>query len=186
LSASRSVLANIARPYASALFDLATETKSVAGIEKDLEQMGNLVSSSEDLSRLLVSPVISSEAKSTAIEAVLVKAGFDESVANFIRAVARNGRLFALPAMIEAFGELCAKARGEISAEVISAAPLSKKRLGELAKTLKSKTGKTVKLAASVDPSLIGGLVVRVGSQMIDSSLKTKLGAMKIAMKEVR
>ncbi len=186
LSASSSVFANIAKPYASALFDLANETKSVAEVEKNLSEMGALISSSEDFSQVLSSPVISAEAKTIVIEKILAKAKFHKIVANFIRAVARNGRLFVLPTMIDAFGDLCAKARGEISAEVISAAPLSKKQLGDLAKTLKTKTGKTVTLDASVDPSLIGGLVVRVGSQMIDSSLKTKLSAMKIAMKEVR
>jgi len=186
LSASNSVLANIARPYAAALFDLASETKSIAKVEKDLSEMGTLISSNEDLSRLLTSPVISAEAKTAAVEKILTKAKLNETVANFIRAVARNGRLFVLPTMIEVFGELCAKSRGEISAEVISAAPLNKKQLDDLAKTLKNKTGKTVALDTSVDPSLIGGLVVRVGSQMIDSSLKTKLSAMKIAMKEVR
>jgi len=186
LSASSSVLANIARPYAVALFDLASETKSIAKVEKDLDDMGELISSSEDFSRLLASPVISAEAKAAAVESVLEKSDFLLVSANFIRAVARNGRLFVLSAMIEAFKSLSAKGRDEINADVVSAVPLSKKQIGDLAETLKSKTGKTVTLEQSVDASLIGGLVVRVGSQMIDSSLKTKLSAMKIAMKEVR
>ncbi len=186
MSASSSTLASIARPYASALFDLAKETKSVTDVENGLAKIGELIASSRDLSRLLASPVISADAKQAAMEKILARAGAHELVANFIRAVARNGRLFALPAMIGTFDELCARERNEIGAEVVSAAPLSRKQLGDLARTLQSRTGKKVSLDASVDPSLIGGLVVRVGSQMIDSSLKTKLTAMKIAMKEVR
>jgi F-type H+-transporting ATPase subunit delta len=106
-------------------------------------------------------------------------------VANFLRVVARNGRLFALPAIIRTFAELTAAARDEATAEVTSAAALSDGQRSSLADTLKAKIGKTVTLIEHVDPSLIGGLVVKVGSQMIDSSLKTKLTAMRVAMKEV-
>jgi F-type H+-transporting ATPase subunit delta len=106
-------------------------------------------------------------------------------VANFLRVVARNGRLFALPSIIRAFRGLAAAARGEATAEVTSAAPLSDAQRQNLAETLRQKIGKTVTLNEHVDPSLIGGLVVKVGSRMIDSSLKTKLTAMKVAMKEV-
>jgi F-type H+-transporting ATPase subunit delta len=102
-----------------------------------------------------------------------------------VKVVARNGRLFALPEIIKAFRERAADARGEVTADVTSATPLSASQLTTLAATLKAKIGKAVTLNQHVDPSLIGGLVVKVGSQMIDSSLKTKLTAMKIAMKEV-
>ncbi len=185
LSAQNSVLTHIARPYASALFDLAVEAGSVREVEAGLDDLAGLIESNKDFSNLLASPVISAEAKIGAVDAILAKAGLPVLVANFVRTVARNGRLFVLPVMIGAFRELSAKERGETRAEVTSAAPLSKTQLSNLSKTLKTKLGKTVTLDTHVDPSLIGGLVVKVGSRMIDSSLKTKLTAMKIAMKEV-
>jgi len=154
-------------------------------VEASLDGVSELIRSNQDFSNLLASPVVASEAKSGVIEAIVAKSKLPELVANFLRTVAGNARLFVLPAMIEAFKELAAKERGELRAEVTSAAPLSKKQLTDLAKVLKSKMGKTVTLDTNVDPSLIGGLIVKVGSQMIDSSLKTKLTAMKIAMKEV-
>ncbi len=154
-------------------------------MEASLEGIEDLIRSNQDFSNLLASPVVASEVKSGVIEAIVAKAKLPELVANFLRTVADNARLFVLPAMIEAFKDLAAKERGELRAEVTSAAPLTKKQLTDLAKVLKSKMGKTVTLDTNVDPSLIGGLIVKVGSQMIDSSLKTKLTAMKIAMKEV-
>ncbi len=185
MSATSSVLATIARPYAHALFDLATEANEVSVVENDLKAIEALVSQSDDFSSFLRSPLIATDVKSAAIDAIVGKSGLSEMAANFMRLVARNGRLFVLPAIISAFYDLAAKARDELRAEVTSASPLSKTQLSSLAKTLKSQLGKTVTLDTHVDPSLIGGLVVKVGSQMIDSSLKTKLGAMKIAMKEV-
>ena len=175
----------IARPYAQALFDLARDDKSVDKVEKGLETVGRMADESEDFARFLRSPVISAEEKAAALEEVLKKAKVDGTVANFLRVIARNGRLFSLPATIKAFRELAASSRGEVSAEVTSATPLSADQLKTLAETLKAKVGKTVTLNEHVDPSLIGGLVVKVGSRMIDSSLKTKLAAMKVAMKEV-
>lgn len=185
LSASSSVLAQIARPYAAALFDLATEAKSLGEIEASLNDVSDLIGNSDDFSNFLSSPAIPADVKSAAIDAIVAKAKLPDMVANFLRLIAKNGRLFALPAIMSSFRALSAKARGEISAEVTSAAPLSKAQLNALADTLKAKAGKSVTLDTRVDPSLIGGLVVKVGSQMIDTSLKTKLTAMKIAMKEV-
>lgn len=175
----------IARPYAQALFDIAQGDKSLDAVEQGLVSISTLAAESEDFSRFLRSPVISTEAKASAIESILEKAQVNPTVANFVRVVAANGRLFALQAIIKSFRDLVAKARGEISADVTSAVPLTKAQLTSLAETLKAKIGKTVTLNEHVDPSLIGGLQVKVGSQMIDSSLKTKLTAMKIAMKEV-
>ena len=185
MAAQNSVLNQIARPYASALFDLAQSEKSLASVERGLIQISQLASESPDFSRFLRSPVIGAETKAIAIDAVLGKARVDKTVSNFVKVVARNGRLFALTEIIKGFRELAATARGEVAADVTSASPLSKAQVAALATTLKQKIGKTVTLIEHVDPSLIGGLVVKVGSQMIDSSLKTKLTAMKIAMKEV-
>ena len=175
----------IARPYAQALFDIAQGDKSLDVVEQGLVSISNLASESADFSRFLRSPVISAEAKSGAVAAILGKAQVNPTVANFVRVVAANGRLFALPQIIKSFRDLAAKERGEVSADVTSAVPLTRAQLASLATTLKARIGKTVTLNEHVDPSLIGGLQVKVGSQMIDSSLKTKLTAMKIAMKEV-
>src|SRR3546814_5497196 len=119
------------------------------------------------------------------MEAILKRAKVRPVVANFMRVVARNGRLFALPAIIKSFRALAATARGEITADVTSASPLSDRQLSGLAATLKRQIGKTVTLNEHVDASLIGGLKVKIGSRMIDSSLKTKLTAMQIAMNEI-
>jgi len=185
LSASSSVVAHIARPYASALFDLAAEAKNVAEVEKCLNELAVLIEQSDEFSAFLKSPVIPADVKFALIDKIVTKAALPEIVADFIRLVAKNGRLLVLPAIIAAFGELAAKQRGEIRAEVTSATPLNKTQLSSLGAALKKQLGKSVALNANVDPSLIGGLVVKVGSRMVDTSIKTKLTAMKIAMKEV-
>lgn len=179
------MLTQIARPYAAALFDLAKSEGSVDVVEAGLTDLQKLAAESEDFRRFLRSPVIAADTKAGAADAILAKANANPTVSNFVKVIARNGRLFALPAIIKAFQALAAKDRGEVSADVTSAVALSSAQLKSLADTLKQKIGKTVTLTEHVDPSLIGGLVVKVGSQMIDSSLKTKLSAMKIAMKEV-
>jgi F-type H+-transporting ATPase subunit delta len=185
LAEQNSVLTQIARPYAAALFDLSQSEGSVDAVEAGLDDLQKLSAESEDFRRFLRSPVISADEKSGAVEAILSKAKLNGTVANFVKVIARNGRLFALPAIIKAFRLLAAQARGEVTADVTSAAPLSAEQLKALADTLKQKLGKTVTLTEHVDASLIGGLQVKVGSQMIDSSLKTKLTAIKVAMKEV-
>lgn len=175
----------IARPYASALFDVASEAKAVDAVEKALDEVTLLMAESADFRRFLRSPAITHDQKIPVVEVIIAKSGMQELVAKFVKTVARHGRLFALPQMISQFKELTAEARGEATAEVTSAAPLNKAQLKTLADTLKSEMGKTVTLQTRVEPDLIGGLVVKVGSRMIDSSLRTKLSAMKIAMKEV-
>ena len=185
LAAQNSVLVQIARPYASALFDLAESENQLASVETSLSDISRLIGESEDFSRFLRSPVITSDTKAGALDALLAKAKTNALVSNFLKLVAKNGRLFALDQIIVGFRELAAKARGEVTADVTSATPLTSAQVADLAETLKAKIGKTVTLNQFVDASLIGGLQVKVGSQMIDSSLKTKLAAMKIAMKEV-
>jgi F-type H+-transporting ATPase subunit delta len=183
--AQDSVVAHIAHPYATALFELAQEQGQVEAVEGDLAALSGLVNESGDFARFLRSPVIVPDEKATAMEAILARANVSPTVASFVKVVARNGRLFALPQIIVGFRALAAKARGEVSADVTSATPLSREQIGSLAEALKARIGKTVTLSEHVDPSLIGGLIVKVGSRMIDSSLKTKLTAMRIAMKEV-
>ncbi|MDF2797615.1 MULTISPECIES: F0F1 ATP synthase subunit delta [unclassified Devosia] len=185
MAAQSGVLTQIARPYASALFDLAQSENQLASVETGLSDVSRLMNESEDFTRFLRSPVITAETKAEALNALLARATVNPLLANFLRLVAKNGRLFALDGIITIFRELAAAARGEVTADVVSATPLSHEQANALSETLRARIGKTVTLHQSVDPSLIGGLQVKVGSQMIDSSLKTKLTAMKIAMKEV-
>ena len=185
MAAQDTVLSQIARPYAQALFDLAQSEDALNGVEAGLDEIARLAADSPDFTRFLRSPVISADDKAVALDRILAEAKPHPVVAKFLGVVARNGRLFALLAMIRAFRALAAAARGEIAAEVTSASALSEAQRKALAETLRQTIGKTVTLTEHVDPSLIGGLMVKVGSRMIDSSLKTKLTAMRIAMKEV-
>lgn len=183
LSASHSVLSHIARPYAAALFDLAKESGAVAEVETGLDQIQSLLDTSDDFSRFTSSPTIQTDEKARVLDVILKDAGLPVLLANTLRLLARNGRLFTLPALIEAYKALAAEDRNEVPAEVTSATELSPAQRDALAGVLAEKIGKTVTLRTKVDASLIGGLIVKVGSQMIDTSLKTKLSAMKIAMK---
>lgn len=185
MAAQNSVLTQIARPYASALFDIASEEGSVDAVEAGLVSLNALIGESADFQRFLRSPVINAEQKAAAVDAILARANVHPTIGKVVKVVARNGRLFILPALIAAFREKAAEARGEVKAEVTSATPLSRDQVASLAEAIRAKIGKAITLTEHVDPSLIGGLVVKVGSRMIDSSLKTKLTAMKIAMKEV-
>lgn len=179
-------LAGVAGRYASALFDLAAEQNAVAAVEKDLIGFQALLDQSSDLTRLVMSPVFSSDEQVRALGAVLQKSGIGGLTSNFLKVVARNRRLFSVPDMIKAYRALAAKARGEVSAEVASAHPLSAEQLQALRDTVRTSVGKDVALATRVDPGLLGGLVVKVGSRMIDNSLRTKLNSLKTRMKEVR
>lgn len=185
MSAQNSVLVRIARPYATALYELAHSEGVAADVEQSLDALVRLAHENPDFQRYLRSPVITADAKVAALGPILQTLSLHPFAANVVRVLARNGRLFALLAVAEQFKVMAAQGRGEVSAEVTSAAPLSAQQLSHLAETLRQRIGKTVTLNERVDASLIGGLIVKVGSQMIDSSLKTKLTAMKIAMKEV-
>ena len=175
----------VAERYANALFELASEQKSVKAVEADLDSVAQLIDSSADLKRLIASPVFSSEDQSRAFSAVLDAAGITGLAGNLGKVMAANRRLFALPGVIDAFKRLAARQRGEVSAEVTSAEPLSEAQVTSLKAALKASIGKDVTLSARVDPSLIGGLIVKVGSRMIDDSLRTKLSSLRLAMKEV-
>lgn len=180
-----SPVSGVARRYASALFDLAKEENAVDAVERDLDAFQALVDESTDLRRLVASPVFSAEDQVAGITAVLSRAGIGGLAFNFLRLVAKNHRLFAAPGMVRSFRVLASEHRGETLAEVTSAEPLSDTHSTALSAALGEATGLTVRLKKSVDPSLIGGLVVKLGSRMIDTSLKTKLNSLRIAMKEV-
>lgn len=185
MAKSGSSISAVAERYAGSLYDLAAEANSVAAVEKDLNDFEALLAESADLSRLIKSPVFSAEEQAKAIAAVLDKAGVKGLTANFLRVVAKNRRLFAIPAIIKAFRRIAAEARGETSAEVTSAHALSAEQETELKASLKGVAGKDVSIAVTVDPSLLGGLIVKMGSRQIDTSLKTKLASLKLALKEV-
>ena len=173
--------------YASALFELALEEKAVDAVRADLDKFDSMVANSAELERLVRSPVFSADDKLKALAAILDKAGIKGLAANFLRVLTTNRRLFAARDVIRGFRALVAKHRGEITAQVTVAEKLSDKNLEALKDALKSKTaGKNIDLDVKIDPSIIGGLIVKVGSQMIDSSLRTKLNAIKHAMKEAR
>lgn len=177
------IVAGVAGRYAAALFDLAQEQSKVSEVEQDLVKFQQLYDMSADLQRLVRSPVIGADEQVRALGSVLDKAGVSGLAKNFIGLVARNRRLFAAPDMVRAFLSLAAKARGEVTAEVTSAHPLTEPQAEALKAQLKETVGKDVTLAAKVDPSLIGGLIVKLGSRMIDSSLKTKLSNLTLSLK---
>ena len=185
MAKSSSPVSGVAERYASSLFELAREEKSIAKVESDLNSFQSMLDSSPDLRRLINSPVFSAEEQEKAIGAIVTKAGIKGLAGNFLRVAAANRRLFAVPGMIEAFRRIAAEARGETSAEVTSAHTLSAAQQTELKAALKSVAGKDVSLAVTVDPSLLGGMVVKMGSRQIDTSLKTKLNSLKLALKEV-
>jgi F-type H+-transporting ATPase subunit delta len=177
------MMASMAGRYAAALLDLAKEERQLPQVEADLKAFQSMLDASADLRRLVRSPVISAENQAKALDAILAKAKFSNLTANFFRLIARNRRLFAVADMIRDFGALLARERGEVSADVASAHPLTPDQLAALKDALRVQIGKDVLVNTRVDPALLGGLVVKVGSKMIDSSLRTKLNNLKVAMK---
>lgn len=177
------VTAGVAGRYASALFDLAREQNELDAVDRDLGKFQGLLDQSEDLRRLVKSPAFAAEEQQRALRAVMDWAAIGATAGNFLSVVARNRRLFAAEDMIKAFRSLLAKHRGETVAEVKSAVALSNAQLAALKDKLKSSHGKDVRLDAKVDPTLLGGLVIKIGSRMFDSSLKTKLSNLKVVLK---
>jgi F-type H+-transporting ATPase subunit delta len=182
---SSSPVSGVAERYAASLHDLAAEANVVPQVEADLSRFEEMLSGSEDLSRMIRSPVFSADEQFKAISAILDAAGITGLVGSFLKVVAKNRRLFAVPAMIKAFRRIAAAARGEVAAEVTSAHALTAAQETELKAALKGVAGKDVSIAVTVDPTLLGGLVVKLGSRQIDTSLRTKLNSLKLALKEV-
>jgi F-type H+-transporting ATPase subunit delta len=183
VAANSSVIGGIAGRYAAALYELADEGKALDAVAGDLSALKALIAESADMAKLLRSPLIDRDDKAAAMNSILQQAGANDLTRRFIGVVARNSRLFALPGMIDAFLAELAQRRGEITAEVASAKPLTENQLASISETLRSALGGRVAIEPRVDPSLIGGLVVRVGSRMIDASLKSKLQRLQVAMK---
>lgn len=186
MAQSASPISTVAARYAGSLFELALQGKSVTQVEKDLGAVSSMIAGSADLARAITSPVFSAGDQQKAVSALAAKAKLSGLVSNFLRLAAKNRRLSAVPQMITAFGNLAAAHRGEASAEVTSAHALSPAQTKELAATLKSVAGKDVSFNVAVDPSLLGGLIVKMGSRQIDTSLRTKLSSLKSSLKEAR
>ncbi|HTV36394.1 MAG TPA: F0F1 ATP synthase subunit delta [Xanthobacteraceae bacterium] len=186
MAGEETIVSGMAGRYAAALFDLAREGNAIDAVKADLDRFDSLLAESPDLMRLVRSPVFSTDEQLQALSAVLERAGIGGLAAKFLKLVTSNRRLFAVRDMIKGYRELVADHKGEASAEVIVAERLRDEHVDALKSALKAVSGKDVDLNIKVDPAIIGGLVVRLGSRMVDSSLRTKLNAIRHAMKEAR
>lgn len=183
---SGSYAKGLAGRYAGALHDLASEAGLTQAVQADLAALQTLISENAELKSVISSPVYARDEQAKALNAILEKAGAQELTRKFIGAVADNGRLFALSNIISAYDAMVAAAAGQVSAEVTSAVALDEERQALVEKTVASlASADDVALTMKVDPSLIGGLVVRIGSKMFDTSIKTKLNRLEMAMKGV-
>ncbi len=180
-------VSGMAGRYAGALFELALEEKATDTVRQELDKFDALIAESPDLNRLVRSPVFGADEQLKALSAILAKAGVSGLTANFLRVITTNRRLFAVRDMIRAYRALVAKNKGEVVAKVTVAEPLNDQNKEALKGALKSVTGgKDIDMDVTIDPAIIGGLIVKVGSRMVDTSLRTKLNSIKIAMKEAR
>lgn len=181
--ASEKAEGGLAGRYANAVFELAQEQRCVDAVSADLGSLRRAMEQSPDLARLVRSPVFSAEDQAKALKAVLEKMGAQALTVKFVLLLAHKRRLFVLTQIIKQYEHLVAKSRGETEAEVTAARTLNDAELNELRAALKAKLGKEPRLHSKVDPTLLGGLIVKVGSRMIDSSLRTKLDGLRAAMK---
>jgi F-type H+-transporting ATPase subunit delta len=180
---SSGIQASLAGRYAIALFELARDAKQIETVGASLATLRRAIDESEDLRTLIASPMIAREEQASALGAVVGSLGLDPLTGNFVGVVAQNRRLAQLPNVIRAFNLLAARHRGEITAEVTSARPLEEDQVAAIKQHLRSRVGRDIAVDLSVDPAILGGLVVKVGSQMIDSSIRTKLNTLAHAMK---
>ena len=185
VSEPASISSGIARRYATAIFELAKEGKKLTALEGDVNAIDAALGDSADFSALINSPIYTRAQQGDAITAIATKMKLSPIVKNTLGLMAKNRRLFVLPQLVDSLRGLIADEKGEVTAEVTSAKALTKAQSDKLAKTLKASVGKDVIIKSSVDASLIGGLIVKVGSKMIDTSIKSKLGNLQNAMKEV-
>lgn len=185
MSEPASISSGIAARYAAAVFDLAKEAGALKALEADADALSSALDASADFKSMISSPVITRDDQARAIGAIAAKMKLSELVSNTLQLMAAKRRLFVLPQMLADLAARIAEEKGEVTAEVTSAAKLSAEQAKKLAATLKARVGKDVKLKTAVDETLIGGLVVKLGSTMIDTSIKAKLAALQNAMKEV-
>lgn len=185
MTETASISSGIAARYATALFELAKDANALKALEADTDALDAALSISPELVGVISSPLLGRDDQARAMAAVVAKMGLGPLFANTVALMAQKRRLFVLPQMLADLRARIAEEKGEVTAEVTAAAPLSAAQAKTLAATLKAKAGKTVKLKTTVDESLIGGLVVKLGSTMIDTSVKARLAALQNAMKEV-
>jgi F-type H+-transporting ATPase subunit delta len=177
------MMAGMAGRYAAALFELAKDQRQIETVEADVKAFQAMLDESEDLRRLVRSPVISADDQLRALTTLLSKAGLSGLTSNFVKLIARNRRLYAVADVLKTFRALLARERGEVTADVATAHALTPAQMQVLSDSLKASIGKNVLINTRVDPNLLGGIMVKVGSRMIDSSLRTKLDNLKVAMK---
>ena len=180
---SGGIKASLQGRYASALFDLASENGTVSAVETDLDNIGQAIRESDDFATLIRNPQVSREAAAGAMNGIAGVLGLSQLTKNFMGVLAANRRLSALPEIIRAFASIAAAQRGEVTAEVTSAHALTDEQVEQLRQKLEVREGRTVKIRTSVDPELLGGLVVTIGSKRIDSSIRTRLNSLAQAMK---
>ena len=185
MSEPASISTGIAQRYASAVYEIVKEAKKVKALETDLDGLSDALTNSEDFRNLISSPIYTRDQQGAAIAAIATKMKLSPTMANTLKLMAAKRRLFVLPQLVQTLRDVIAEDKGEIAAEVTSAKALTKAQADKLAKSLKTTTGKTVTLNQIVDETLIGGLIVKVGSKMIDTSIRSKLASLQNAMKEV-
>ena len=179
--ADQAITSGVAQRYAHSLYELAREQGHVESVEKDLNDFGRTLDESDDLKRLIRSPVFSAEEQLGAISEIVDKSGLGGALTGkFLKVVAQNRRLFAVEGMIRAYRDIASKARGEITADVTVAHELDQGQRDRLRSTLSDIAGKEVALETKVDPSILGGMIVRLGSRQIDTSLRSKLQSLKM------
>ena len=183
METSGGIRASLAGRYASALFDLARDQKQIDSVRRSLDALNQALADSKDLSELIDSPLVSRQEASRALAAIAPQLGLDPITANFLGVLASNGRKNQLRPVIRAFRRLSADHRGETTADVVTARPLNDDQLAQLKAQLRTRAGRDVTIDAQVDPNILGGIVVKLGSQMIDASIRTKLNRLAQAMK---
>jgi F-type H+-transporting ATPase subunit delta len=180
---SGGIRASLAGRYASALFDLARDQRQIEAVGNSLDALNQALADSKDFNELVTSPLVSREEAGKAFDAIAPQLGLDPLTANFLGVLARNGRKSQLRPVIRAFRRLAAEYRGETTAEVITARPLNDDQLAQLRAQLRARAGRDVNIDSTVVPNILGGIVVKLGSQQIDASIRTKLNRLASAMK---
>lgn len=183
MASEESAISGVAGRYATAVFELAQEEKVVDAVARDFSDLAEMIAQDADLERFVRAPIFSREEHRKGMDALLRRMEAQPLTVRFVLTLAQKRRLFALPEIIRAFDTLLANQRGEVDAEVTAARPLSDEQAAELKRVLKAKLGRDPRLQTKIDPSLLGGLIVKVGSRMIDSSLRTKLEGLRLAMR---
>ena len=183
METSGGIRASLAGRYASALFDLARDQRQIESVGKSLDALSQALLDSKEFAELVSSPLVSRDEAGKAFAALARQLNLDPITSNFLGVLARNGRKNALRSVIRAFQRLAADHRGETTAEVVTAQPLNDDQLGALKQQLRARAGRDVIIDATVNPDILGGIVVKLGSQQIDASIRTKLNRLALAMK---